>query len=113
MIEDPSIELVAKQEAVRIWDRIEAQMRAGVPFFTARERILAEEIRDISKAFGSEVGKRVTRAVESRPPKTVSKQTRRAVRERDTILLTAATVARKGRLSWMDKICLKLFGVAW
>lgn len=113
MIEDPNIERVSRLEAARLWDRVEAKMAAGIPFFMAREQVLAEEIPDLSKAFGAEIGKRVTRAIQGREPHKLTKEGAAAVKKYTTGVIAAETIKRKGRLSLMDRICLKLFGVAW
>lgn len=111
--EDPTIQTTARVEAVRLWDSIELQVADGIPFHVARERVLAENIGDIGKAFGKDVASRVTSAIEGRAPHTVSKSAkagRRAIIEQMTL---DSCVARKGRLSWLDRISMKLFGVVW
>ena len=50
--EDPSIARCAAAEYDRLWDRIAKGVAGGGYFYREREVILAEEMPDISKAYG-------------------------------------------------------------
>jgi hypothetical protein len=110
IIEDPRIEAVAKIEAVRLWDEIEARLHVtDFDFFHLREKVLAENVPTIAKTYGKEVARRTEMAVMSRPPHTVSKE----VSDRQAARLLAAAVERHGRLRKRDRISMWLFGMPW
>lgn len=67
-IEDPTISRTAAIEFDRVWARIERRVAGGAWFFQARAQVLAEEIPDISHAFGQEVAQRVQSTIQRREP---------------------------------------------
>jgi len=109
-IEDPRIESVAKIEAGRLWEEIEARLyKSDWDFWILREKVLAGNIPKVSKTYGKEVARRVEAAIMSRAPSTVS----RDVQSRVTDLLRDGAIKRHGRLRIRDRISLALTGMPW
>lgn len=107
--EDPTIAEVAAIEANRLWAEIERHLVKGGAFYHTRETVLAENAKRISKAYSNEVWLRVVRGIESRSPTTVGRQ----VRDAQIDYLRRAAIERKGKLTLMDRVSFKLFGLPW
>jgi len=101
--EDPSIAQVCALEYERLWGRITRRVTAGGWFYREREIILAEEIPDISKAYGPVVGQRVQKAIQQTPPKGVY-ETRIAQEHRKWL------IENRGGVSWIQRLSLKWLG---
>jgi hypothetical protein len=110
IIEDPSIETVARMEAAKVWQAIEEdQCQRLVGFYHSREVALAENIPRIMKAYGKDVAGRVERAIMSRSPTTVSPKCRDLLRH----AIIEGAIRRHGRLRKRDRACMAIFGIVW
>jgi len=79
--EDPSIAHCCAVEYDRLWQRIATKVAGGMWFYRAREIVLAEEIPDISKAFGTLVAQRVSKAIQHTSPDRIPKPAQRAAKD--------------------------------
>lgn len=109
--EDPSIAQCAAVEYDRLWQAIVSRTAAGEWFYQAREIVLAEELPDIHKAFGDEVAKRVSKAIQHTDPNHMPKWARQAARARLAERLKQSVIKRRGKVGWLDHISLKLLGL--
>jgi hypothetical protein len=108
--EDPNIATVAKIEAVRIWDEIEAMQKARVgSFYHDREVALARNIPAVAKTYGKEVARRVEHAIMTRKPATLHPDCRKPLEDS----IRAAAIRRHGRLRRRDQLSIWLTGFAW
>lgn len=110
--EDPTVAETAAEETARLWQRIGSKVERGVWFYRAREQVLAEEIRDIGKAFGQPVARRVEKAVQQTSPAHLSPAANDAVRAGNHAAVEQYLRARSrsGRIGILNAICLALFG---
>lgn len=96
--EDPSVGRAAATATMRIMGRIEDACLDGLPFHVARERILAEEIPDLRKAFGPVVADRVGRVVQWQDETSMRPEVRREIKRRRTAAIAAAVLPKHGRI---------------
>lgn len=109
--EDPTVAQASALEYERLWQRIGEKVRAGVWFYQAREAVLAEEIPDISKAYGKPVADRVQRAIQQTPEGRLPPDARAAVKAGNAAACRAHLVATRGRVGWLNELSLRWFGV--
>jgi hypothetical protein len=108
--EDPNIETVAKIEAVRIWDEIEAVKKQRIAYFYhEREKALAYHIPRIAKTYGKEVARRVEHAIMTRSPATLHPDCRKPLEAS----IIAHAIKNHGRFRLRDRISMWLTGNVW
>jgi hypothetical protein len=108
--EDPNIEIVAKIEAVRVWEEIEAMQKARIgSFYHDREIALARNIPIIAKTYGKEVALRVEYAIMTRSPATLHPDCRKPLEA----MITEHAIKSHGRFRLRDRISIWLTGFAW
>lgn len=108
--EDPSIARCCAVEYDRLWQRIAEKVAEGTWFYRAREIVLAEELPDIGKAFGKEVAKRVSKAIQHTSPEEIPPWAKKARKAKDIAMYETFLTERRGGVSWANRICLKLTG---
>lgn len=110
--EDPSVAETAADEIARLWQRISSRVAGGAWFYKAREDVLAEEIPDISKAYGRAVATRVERAIQCKAPAELSPVARASTAEGNRRAVGAYLRGRSGskRISLVNRISLALCG---
>ena len=110
-IEDPTVAQAAAVEYDRLWQRISIKVRGGVWFFQAREQVLAEEIPDITKAFGRPVATRVERAIQCTKQDQLTRSARKAQGDRIRSTCETYVMRKHGKVSWLNRFSLRLLGV--
>lgn len=108
--EDPSIARCCAVEYDRLWERIAEKVAAGQWFYRAREIVLAEEVPDMSKAFGSEVASRVSKAIQHTDPDNLPRSAKAAERAHLVRVHEECLMKRLGGVSWANRLCLRLTG---
>lgn len=109
--EDPSISRCTAAQYDRLWQAIADKVAAGEWFYRAREVVLAEEIPDISKAFGDEVAKRVSKAIQHTDPDRIPKWAKQRAKAHLAESLKRGLIKRRGKVGWLDHLSLKLTGM--
>jgi len=109
--EDPSIARCAAVEYDRLWKAIAARVAKGQSFYRAREIVLAEELPDISRAFGDEVAKRVSKAIQHTDPETIPKWAKQAAKDHLRRSCEAHLLKTRGKISWINRLSLKFGGI--
>lgn len=108
--EDPTIARCCAVEYDRLWQRIADKVAAGQWFYRAREIVLAEEVPDMSKAFGPEVASRVSKAIQHTDPGNLPRSVKAAERAHLVRLHEECLTKRRGGVSWANWLCLRLTG---
>lgn len=110
--EDPTVAATAADVSADLWARIGRKVEGGAWFYRAREEVLAEEIPDISKAYGRPVASRVEKAIQQMDPARISPAARDAVRagNRAAVQGYLRGRSRRGRISLVNRVSLALFG---
>ena len=109
--EDPSIARCCAVEYDRLWKAIAARVAKGEWFYRAREIVLAEELPDIHKAFGDEVAKRVSKAIQHTDPETIPKWAKQAAKDHLRRSCEAHLLKTRGKISWINRLSLRLGGI--
>lgn len=108
--EDPSVSRCCAIEYDRLWNRIADRVSTGESFYRAREIVLAEEVADIDRAYGTEVAKRVCKAIQHTDPEKIPKWAKRAQKEVLAAICEDVLIKRRGKVSWINRIFLRLTG---
>jgi hypothetical protein len=108
--EDPSVARCCAVEYDRLWQRIAEKVAEGEYFYVAREKVLAEEVPDMGKAFGPEVPKRVSKAIQQTSPEHIPKWAKDRVKVRRIAMFEEFLTRKRGGVSWANRLCLRLTG---
>ncbi len=109
--EDPTIAQVSALEYDRVWGRIASKVARGTGFYQAREVVLAEEVPDMARVYGRTVAQRVSKAVQHTSPDRIPRAAKQAAKAGQVRYYEGWLMQTKGKVGWMDRICLTLFGV--
>jgi hypothetical protein len=108
--EDPSIASCCAVQYDRLWQRIAEKVAEGMWFYRAREIVLAEEVPDMSKAFGRVVAQRVSKAIQHTDPEMMPDWVKKAVKARNIAEFETFLTEKRGGVSWANRLSLKLTG---
>jgi hypothetical protein len=109
--EDPSIARCCAVEYERVWQRIADRVAKGEWFYVARERVLAEELPDIHKAFGTVVAQRVSKAIQHTSPDQIPKWAKAAKRGKEVADFEEWLTRTRGKVSWINRLSLRFGGI--